>query len=86
MIVTKHISLDKDCVEKLKPYVEKHNSNFSAAVREIIERAGKSGLPANSSAIDASLFKWMLNEIDGVLIPDTVLDEIIDCRLINSLG
>ncbi len=85
MIITKHISLDKDCVEKLQPYVDKHNSNFSAAVREIIEKAGKSGFPINSTAIDSSLFKWMLNEIDGVLIPDTVLDEIIDCRLMNSI-
>jgi len=24
MIVTKHISLDKDCVEKMRPYVERH--------------------------------------------------------------
>ncbi len=85
MIVTKHISIDKDCVDKLKPYVEKHHGNFSAAVREIIERAGKSGFPANSSALDSTLFKWMLNEIDGILVPDTVLDEIIDCRLINSM-
>ncbi len=86
MIITKHISLDKECVEKIKPYVEKHSSNFSAAVREIIEKAGKSGLPANSSALDGTLFKWMLNELDGILVPDTVLDEIIDSRLINSMG
>lgn len=85
MIVTKHISIDKDCVDKLKPYVEKHNGNFGAALREIIERAGKSGFPANSSALDSTLFKWMLNEIDGILVPDSVLDEIIDCRLINSM-
>ncbi len=86
MTVTKHISLDKECVEKLKPYVEKHSSNFSAAIREIIEKAGKSGLPATSLAIDNSLFKWILNEIDGTLAPDTVLDEIIDPGLINSMS
>ncbi len=86
MIVTKHISLDKECVDKLKPYVEKHSSNFSAAVREIIEKAGKSGLPATSLAIDSSLFKWILDEIDGTLVPDTVLDEIIDPWLINSMS
>ncbi|MCZ7393848.1 MAG: hypothetical protein ABOK23_02005 [Candidatus Methanoperedens sp.] len=86
MIVTKHISLDKDCVEKLKPYVEKHSSNFSAAVREIIEKAGETGLPAASLAIDSSLFEWILNEIDGTLVPDTVLDEIIDPGLINSMS
>ncbi len=86
MTVTKHISLDKECVEKLKPYVEKHSSNFSAAVREIIEKAGHSGLPATSLAIDNSLFKWILDEIEGTLVPDAVLDEIIDPRLINSMG
>ncbi len=86
MIVTKHISLDNECVEKLKPYVEKHSSNFSAAVREIIEKAGKSGFPANSSALDSTLFKWMLNELDGILLPDAVLEEIIDRSLMNSMG
>ncbi len=86
MIVTKHISLDKECVEKLKPYVEKHSSNFSVAVREIIEKAGHSGLPATSLAIDNSLFQWLLDEIDGTLVPDNVLDEIIDPSLINSMS
>lgn len=84
MIVTKHISLDKDCIEKMSPCVEKHQGNFSAAMREIIERAGKSGLPYNSSAIDTSLFKWMLNEI-CTFIPDDVLNEMIDPMLINSM-
>lgn len=41
MIVTRHISLDNDCIDKMQPYVEKNNGNFSAAVREIIDRAGK---------------------------------------------
>ncbi len=86
MVVTKHISLDKECVEKLKPYVEKHSSNFSAAVREIIEKAGKSGLPATSLAIDSSLFKWILDEVDGTLVPDAIVDEIIDPWLINSMS
>jgi predicted hydrocarbon binding protein len=86
MTITKHISIDKDCVDNMKLFVEKHNGNVSAAMREIIERAGKSSLPANSSAIDSSLFKWILNEIDGTLVSDTVLDEIIDPRLINSMS
>ncbi len=84
MIVTKHISLDKDCVEKMSPYVERHQGNFSAAMREIIEKAGKSGLPYNSSAMDNSLFNWMLNEV-CILVPDNVLYEMIDPLLINSM-
>lgn len=84
MIVTKHISLDKDCVEKMRPYVEKHQGNFSAAMREIIDKAGKSGLPFNSSAIDNSLFKWMLTEV-CTFTPDNILNEMIDPMLINSI-
>ncbi|HLB71083.1 MAG: hypothetical protein OIN88_14185 [Candidatus Methanoperedens sp.] len=85
MIVTRHISLDKDCIDKIEPYVRRHNGNFSAAVREIIERAGKYSSLKNSSAIDSSLFKWMLAEMDGRLVPDSVLDEMIDPVLINSM-
>ncbi len=85
MIVTRHISLDNDCIDKMQPYVEKHNGNFSAAVREIIDRAGKYSSLQNSSAIDSSLFKWMLAELDGRLVPENVLDEILDPALVNSM-
>jgi len=85
MIVTRHISLDNDCIDKMQPYVQKHNGNFSAAVREIIDRAGKYSSLQNSSSIDSSLFKWMLAEIDGRLVPTNVLDEIIDPVLIDSI-
>lgn len=85
MIVTKHVSLDDDCIKKMQPYEERHNGNFSAAIREIIERAGKSSIPINSTTIDNSLFKWMLNEIDDILVPDAVLDELIDPRLMVSM-
>jgi predicted hydrocarbon binding protein len=85
MIVTKHVSLDEDCIKKMQPYEERHNGNFSAAIREIIEKAGKSGIPSNSTTIDNSLFKWMLNEIDEILVPDNVLDELINPRLMTSM-
>lgn len=85
MIVTRHISLDRDCIEKMQPYVVKHKGNFSAAIRDIIDHAGKSALPDNSSAIDSSLFKWMLNEMEGILVPGNVLDETIDPTLISSM-
>ncbi len=86
MIVTRHISLDNDCIEKMTPYVDKHKGNFSAAIREIIDRAGNYNSLKNLSAIDNSMFKWMLNEIDGILVPDTVLDDLIDPMLIHSIG
>lgn len=85
MIVTRNISLGSDCIEKMEPYVEKHKGNFSAAIREIIDLAGKNSSFENLSSIDNSLFKWMLNEIDGILVPDNVLDALIDPVLINSM-
>jgi predicted hydrocarbon binding protein len=85
MIVTRHISLDNDCIEKMKPYIEKHKGNFSAAIREIIDRAGNYKLHMNSQMVDNSLFKWLLTETDDVLISDNVLDELIDPILICSM-
>jgi len=69
----------------MEPYVTRHSGNFSAAVRDIIDHMGKSGLPDNSTAIDTSLFKWMMDEVDCILVPDNVLDEIIDPILIHSM-
>lgn len=85
MIVTRHISLDNDCIEKMQPYVEKHRGNFSAAIREIIDRAGNYKLHMNSQMVDNSLFKWLLTETDDILISDNVLDELIDPILIHSM-
>jgi len=85
MIVTRHISLDNDCISKMEPYVVRHKGNFSAAIRDIIDHAGKSAFPRNTCAMDASLFKWVLNEIDEILVPDDVLDEMIDPVMINSM-
>jgi predicted hydrocarbon binding protein len=85
MIVTRHISIDNDCIRKMEPFVAKHSGNFSAAIRDIIDHIGKSGLPNNSTAVDVSIFKWMLDMLDCVLVPDGVLDEMIDPVLINSM-
>jgi predicted hydrocarbon binding protein len=85
MIVTRHISIDNDCIKKMEPYIERHNGNFSAAIRDIIDHMGKSGLPTNSTALDSSLFKWMLQEIECVLVPDNVLDEMIDPMMVHSM-
>jgi len=69
----------------MKPYIDKHKGNFSAAIREIIDRAGNYKLHMNSQMVDNSLFKWLLTETDDVLISDNVLDELIDPMLINSM-
>lgn len=85
MIVTRHISLDNDCIEKMQPYVDKHKGNFSAAVREIIDRASNFKLRTNSQVIDNNLFKWLLTEIGDILVPDNILDELIDPTFIGSM-
>jgi hypothetical protein len=82
----RHISLDDDHVEKMKPYLEKHNGNFGAALREIINLVGKYSPRMNSSPIDISLFDWTLSEIEDTLVPDDVLDETINPTLMNSMG
>ena len=84
MIITKHVSLDHDCIQKIEPVVEKHKGNFSAAIREIINQAGRYTL-SDLCAIDTSLFRWMLKEIENRLIPDNIIDEFIQPSLINSM-
>ncbi|HEY9245604.1 MAG TPA: hypothetical protein VIO11_02045 [Candidatus Methanoperedens sp.] len=69
----------------MQPYVLRHKGNFSAAVRDIIDHVGKSVFPSNSAAMESPLFKWVLNELEGVLVPDSVLDEMLDPILINSM-
>ena len=84
-ITTRHISLEKDYIKKIQPYVDRHNGNLSAAVREIIENAERSGIPKNTSVIDSQLLDWMLDNIDGILIPDNILDEIVGPMQIRSM-
>jgi len=85
MIVSKHISLDKDYIDKIQSCVERHDGNFSSAIREIIDNAERSGIPNNASVVDTPLLDWILEDIDGRLIPDNILDEIINPGLIYSM-
>lgn len=85
MIKTKHISLDDDCIKRVAPYVFKHGGNFSAAIREMIEIA-EDTLSDSSLIIDEHLFDWLLDEIDGRLIPDSVLDVMIDKSLSGDMN
>jgi hypothetical protein len=83
--ITRNVSLDEKHIEKLEPCMNKHKGNFSAAIREIIDQTTVSIPSRNFSSIDNFLLKWMVNEIDNTLLPDNVLDEIIDPRLISSM-
>lgn len=84
-MVTRNISLDCDCLNKMQPYVQKHKGNFSAAIREIIDRAGNYKVHMNSQMVDNNIFKWLLTETDSVLISDNVLDEVLDSTMITSM-
>lgn len=86
MPVLKHISLDDEYVEKMKPYLEKNGGNMGAAIREIVNHAGKHSLQQNSTSIDAVLLNWMLKEVEDIFVPDNVLDEILDPGLITSMS
>ncbi len=79
-VQTKNISLAEEHMEKIKSFVGKYNNNFSAAIRDIIGQATK-----KSSVSDDYLFRWLMKEVDGVLIPDDILNGIIDPYLINSM-
>lgn len=83
--VTRNVSLDEGHIEKLEPCMKKHKGNFSAAIRDIIDQNTVSSSFRNFASIDNFLLKWMVNEVGNVLIPDNVLDEIIDPRLISSV-
>jgi predicted hydrocarbon binding protein len=85
-MTTKNISLDNEYLKRLKPYISKHNGNFSSAIREIIDNAERSIIPDNSSCIYDPFFNWLLDEIDGRLIPDDILCMMIHPLLIHKIS
>jgi hypothetical protein len=85
MSISRHISIDDEHLKKMEPYMEKHNGNMGAALRDMICQAGKFNPCINSSAVDSSLFNWMLAEIEDILVPDDVLDKLINPVLANSM-
>ncbi len=85
MNVSRRIGIDYELARKMKPYLEKHNGNFGDALKEMIASAENYPL-TNSSAIDKFLFNWMLAHVEDTLIPDDVLDGLINPALVNSMS
>jgi len=85
MVVTKNIALGSDYLKKLSPYIDKHDGNLSAAIRELIDNVGKSVIPDNTACISKPLFNWLINEMDGRLIPYEILSVLIPPYLICKL-
>jgi len=78
---TRNVSLEEEHIDKLKSNIEKCNGNLSAAIREIINQ----NVSTKNSNLSESLFRWMMKEVDGVLLPDNILNQIIEPRLIDSM-
>ena len=83
--VSRNISLSKEHIEKLKPFMEKNKGNFSAAIRDVIYQKATATEFRDKVSVDNFVFNWMVKETDGLLLPDNILDEMIDPGLISSM-
>lgn len=79
--ITRNVSLEEEHIKKLKPNMEKCNGNLSAAIREIINQ----NVSTKNSNLPELLFGWMMKEADDILLPDNILNQIIEPRLIDSM-
>ncbi|MCX9080722.1 MAG: hypothetical protein OIN83_00835 [Candidatus Methanoperedens sp.] len=84
MTVSRHISIDDEHLEKIKPYLAKYQGNFGGALKELIDQGSLYRSRNNAQSIDISLLNWMLTQMDGILIPDNVLYELIVPLLQND--
>ncbi|MCX9084616.1 MAG: hypothetical protein OIN87_07465 [Candidatus Methanoperedens sp.] len=89
MSVRKNISLENIHLKKLEPLVQKHNGNFSAAMREIIDLidimtkdpAAVNGLIDGLKTdynLTENVFYWLIKQARGRLIDPEYLNSIID--------
>ncbi len=82
MNITRHISIGEEYFDRIKPFIEKHNGNLGAVLREIINQVE---IYNSNTNIDRSLSDWIFKEAEGRLVPDSIIDEMIDPNLINSM-
>ncbi|MBU4220033.1 MAG: hypothetical protein KKA10_00140, partial [Euryarchaeota archaeon] len=83
--VSRNVSLSKEHIEKLKPTLEKNKGNFSAAIRDVIYQSPTAGSFKEQMSVDNFVLNWMVKETDGLLLPDNILDEMIDPDLMGSM-
>jgi predicted hydrocarbon binding protein len=77
MTVSRHISMDDEHLEKIKPYLTKYHGNFGGALKELIDKGKLYRSSKNAQLIDIYLLHWMLEQMEGILIPDNLLNELI---------
>jgi predicted hydrocarbon binding protein len=90
MVVRKHISIEKKYVDKVKPFLAKHDGNFSAAMRELIDIAVNPRLVLTHSdgavLFDSPTADWLLRKTSGMIPEKEILYETADPLLFNSVS
>ncbi len=86
----KHISLERKYEDKIKPFLQKHQGNFSAAVRELIDIAidRRIALTHSESVLifDAAIANFLLRMTEGILPEKEILYEMADPLMFNSVS
>lgn len=97
MSIRKNISLEKGHLQKIEPLVLKHNGNFSAAMREIIDLIDTmikepdtlnriiDGLKVDYNLTEMGVY-WLIKQARGRLIDPEILNNIIDPAKIVQLS
>ncbi|HEY9246858.1 MAG TPA: hypothetical protein VIO11_08435 [Candidatus Methanoperedens sp.] len=90
MVVRKHISIEKKYVDKVKPFLAKHDGNFSSAIREIIDIAVNPRLVLTHSEkvvlFDSPIAEWLLGKTNNIIPEQEILQEIADPLSFNSVS
>lgn len=90
MVVRKHISIERKYVDKVKPFLTKHDGNFSAAIREIIDLAAHPRIVLTHSEgvllFDPPTASWLLGKTAGILPEREFLNEIADPLVFKSVS
>src|SRR4030066_2037407 len=90
MVVRKHISIEKKYVDKVRPFLARHDGNFSAAMREIIDLAVNPKIVLTHSDgvtfFDPPTADWLLRKTNGMIPEKEILFEIADPLLFNSVS
>ena len=90
MVVRKHISLERKYADKVKPFLAKHDGNFSAAIREIIDIAVNPRIVLTHSEgavlFDPPIAGWLLRKTKDMVPEKEILDETADPLLFNSIS
>ncbi|HEY9247429.1 MAG TPA: hypothetical protein VIO11_11330 [Candidatus Methanoperedens sp.] len=97
MSIRKNISLEKGHLKKLEPLILKHNGNFSAAMREIIDLIDTmikdpdaatgmiEGLKTDNNLTETAIY-WLIRQAHGRLIDQEIINSILDSSKIALLA